>query len=212
VLIGLVRITRRTGLTEARLSVGSAPLDALAEIGHSLRPTVFVLGWHSVGEPFRHGVTLLAVPLRFVEATTGWHGGSPAVDDRMFNVEILERVGPIGGSPIAEAYHNAGLAGVVLFMAGLGLLIGRLERRPGNPFGDATVGLMLLPLLIQVRNSFAPVPAQLAFGLLMLLLVRVLALGIPGRRNRRRIGHSIGGQRAHPVSHPGPRPELSGRA
>jgi len=174
VLIGLVRTTRMAGFGALASSVWSSPLDAIAEMGYSLRPTVVVLDWHSSGEPYRHGATLVAVPVRFLEAMTGWHGGPPAFDDRLFNVEILHRIGPIGGSPVAEAYHNAGVAGVVLFMAAVGLVLGRLERRPANPFSNAMVGIVLLPPLIQVRNSFAPVPAQLAIGLLLLCLVHVM--------------------------------------
>jgi O-antigen polysaccharide polymerase Wzy len=167
VLIGLVRQTRLTGFAgSGRSSVGS-PLDALAEMGYSLRPTTTVLGWHSAGEPFREGVTLIAVPLRFLERLTGWHGGPPAFDDRLFNAEISDRVGPIGGSPIAEGYHNFGVLGVVLLMAVIGFVLGRLERLPCTAWGTAVVGAVLLPMLVQVRNSFAPVPVQLALGLLL---------------------------------------------
>ena len=86
----------------------------------------------------------------------------------MFNVEIANRVGQIGGSPVAEAFHNFGTVGVVLFMAVLGALLVRLERR-----SDAVVGVVLLPLLIQVRNSFAPVPVQIGIGLLLVALTRM---------------------------------------
>lgn len=171
VLIGLVRQTRLVGFGQpAGTSVGS-PLDALAEMGYSLRPTAVVLDWHSAGEPLRDGATLVAVPLRFLESLTGRHGGSPAYDDRLFNVEIGQRVGPMGGSPIAEGYHNFGTLGVVLLMLAIGLVIGRLERLPRTPRGIALTGVVLLPLLMQVRNSFAPVPVQLVLGLLLLWLV-----------------------------------------
>lgn len=165
-LAGVVRQTRIGGL--AALSPSSwltAPLDAVAEMGFSLRPVVVVLGWD---EPQRAGATFVAVPVRFLESFLGWHGGPPAYDDRLFNVEIANRVGHIGGSPVAEAYHNFGTLGVVLFMAALGALLARLEWRT-----DAVLGVVLLPLLIQVRNSFAPVPVQIGFGLLLVLLSRV---------------------------------------
>ena len=175
ILIGLVRTTRLTGFGSSVFSIWAAPLDAIAEMGYSLRPSVVVLGWHAAEEPFRHGVTFAAVPLRFVEAVTGLHGGPPVYDDRLFNVEILHRVGPIGGSPLAEAYHNAGIAGIVLFMVAAGVVLGRLEQRPLSPSGNALTGIVLLPLLIQTRNSFAPVPAQIAVGLLLLWLVRMIS-------------------------------------
>ncbi|NKE61963.1 O-antigen polysaccharide polymerase Wzy [Lentzea sp. PSKA42] len=165
-LAGVVRQTRIGGLTSLSPSLWlSAPLDAIAEMGFSLRPVVVVLGWD---EPLRVGATFVAVPVRFLESFLGWHGGPPAYDDRLFNVEIANRVGQIGGSPVAEAFHNFGTLGVVLFMAALGALLARLEWR-----SDAVLGVVLLPLLIQVRNSFAPVPVQIGFGLLLVALTRV---------------------------------------
>ncbi|TWP52410.1 O-antigen polysaccharide polymerase Wzy [Lentzea tibetensis] len=162
VLSGLVRKTRTEG--EAVLDALALPLDAVAELGFSLRPTVVVLGWD---EPGRGGATLVAVPLRVVESLTGWHGGPPAHDTRLFNVEIADRVGQIGGSPVAEAYHNFGIVGVALFLGVAGAVLGRLERCSG-----VVLGVVLLPVLIQVRNSFAPVPAQIAFGLLLVGIAR----------------------------------------
>jgi hypothetical protein len=176
VLVGLVRQTRLTGFSQPVGALLASPFDALAEMGYSLRPTAVVIDWHSAAEPFRDGVTLIAVPLRFIEKLTGWHGGPPAFDDRLFNVEIAQRVGAIGGSPIAEGYHNFGAAGVVLVLAAIGLTVGFAERAPRTPLGNALVGIVLLPLLVQVRNSFGPVPVQLALGLLLLWFVRV---GIP---------------------------------
>ncbi len=163
-LADVVRQTRIGGLLSPSWWV-TAPMDAVAEMGFSLRPVVVVLGWD---EPMRAGATFVAVPMRFFESFLGWHGGPPAYDDRLFNVEIANRAGQIGGSPVAEAFHNFGTLGVVLFMAVLGALLARLERRP-----DAVLGVVLLPLLIQVRNSFAPVPVQIGIGLLLVALTRV---------------------------------------
>ncbi len=171
VLIGLVRQTRLGGLSAA--SSLASPMDAVAEMGYSMRPTVVTLDWHSAGEPYRLGSTLIAVPLRFVENLTGWHGGVPAYDDRLFNVEVMARVGPIGGSPIAEGNHNFGTIGVVLLMAAIGVALGMLQRAPRTPTGHALVGIVLLPLLIQVRNSFALVFVQLMIGLFLLGVVHV---------------------------------------
>jgi len=123
--------------------------------------------------------------VRFFEKLTGWHGGPPVRDDRLFNVEILDRVGPIGGSPVAEGYHDAGLFGVLLLLGAIGCAIGWLERRPATPLGHAAVGVLLLPLLGQIRNSFAPVPAQIAVGLLLLLVVHEVAQRAESRRTRR---------------------------
>ena len=174
-LIGLVRTSRLGDTSAPASSLWSAPLDAVAEMGYSLRPAVVVLDWHSFGEAFRYGATLFAVPLRFVEGISGWHGGAPVHDTRLFNVEVLDRVGPIGGSPVAEGYHNFGIVGVLLLLGAIGLVIGLLERRPRTPFGDATLGVVLLPLLIQTRNSFAPVPVQIGLALVILAVARLVS-------------------------------------
>ncbi|MEU0885626.1 O-antigen polysaccharide polymerase Wzy [Lentzea sp. NPDC005914] len=163
-LADVVRQTRIGGLLSPSWWL-TAPLDAIAEMGFSLRPVVVVLGWD---EPMRAGATFVAVPMRFLESFLGWHGGPPAYDDRLFNVEIANRAGQIGGSPVAEAFHNFGTLGVLLFMTVLGALLARLERR-----SDAVLGVVLLPLLVQVRNSFAPVPVQIGIGLLLVALTRV---------------------------------------
>jgi O-antigen polysaccharide polymerase Wzy-like protein len=181
-LIGLVRSTRLPDGGAAASTLWSAPLDAVAEMGYSLRPTTVVLDWHAFGDPFQHGITLIAVPLRLIERLVGGPDGPPVPDYRLFNVEIMDRVGPVGGSPVAEGYHNAGLLGVLLLLGAIGLAIGWLERRPGTLSGHAVVGVLLLPLLIQIRNSFAPVPAQLAVGVALLLVVREVAMRAQDRR------------------------------
>ncbi|HJQ44878.1 MAG TPA: O-antigen polysaccharide polymerase Wzy [Amycolatopsis sp.] len=183
-LIGLVRTTRLAVADASASTPWSAPLDAVAEMGYSLRPTVVVYGWHAFGEPFLHGMSLIAVPVRVLEGLTGWHGGPPAHDTRLFNVEISDRVGPIGGSPVAEGYHNAGLAGVLVLMIAIGLVLGWLERRRGTALGDGLAGIVLLPLLIQIRNSFAPVPIQLGIGLAALCLVAAVPRWVSTRRRR----------------------------
>ncbi|HYQ63660.1 O-antigen polysaccharide polymerase Wzy [Actinophytocola sp.] len=192
VLIALVRTTRLPDGIAAASTLWSAPLDAVAEMGCSLRPTAEVLDWHASGEPFRHGITLIAVPVRLVERLGGWHGGTAVLDDRLFNVEIMDRVGPVGGSPVAEGYHNGGLLGVVLLLGAIGLAVGWLERRPATLLGHSTVGVLLLPLLVQIRNSFAPVPAQLAVGVVLLLVVREVA---KRPRDRRPISPAQPGRR-----------------
>jgi hypothetical protein len=172
VVIGIVRTGRTTGYSvPTGKQLMTSPMDAIAEMGYSLRPTVEVLGWTGHGEGYRHGATLTAVPVRVIEKLTGWHGGPPVQDDRLFNVEIMHRVGPIGGSPVGEGYYNFGLLGVLLMMGGIGLLVGWLNQRPLRML-DARVAL-LVPMMGNVRNSFAQVPAQLLTIAVLLVVVRV---------------------------------------
>jgi hypothetical protein len=167
VVVGVVRETRSEG--PGAILQGdwvAAPADAVSEMGYSLYPSVVVHQWHSAGEPYRHGVTLLAVPLRYAERL---RGDVPTVeDDRLFNVEMMQRVGPVGGSPVAEGYHNFGAIGVVGLLGGIGLLIGLLDRRPRSAASAAVLAVVLLPLLVDVRNSFAPVLPQIVLGLVVL--------------------------------------------
>ncbi len=173
-LIGVVRLSRAGGFGALfSTSAVGAPMDAVAEMGYSLRPTVVVLAWHAQGDPLRGGDTFLAAPARTLERLLG--ESPPVFDTRLFNVEILSRVGPIGGSPVAEGYHNFGLAGVVGVMALLGLLIATLTRRDRTPMSDAFFGAILVILLTQIRNSFAPVPAQILLVVALLAVVRLLA-------------------------------------
>jgi hypothetical protein len=175
-LIAAVRTTRNQGV--GNLLAGdwtASPLEAVAEMGYSLRPSVVVLGWEAHGEPPRGGITFVAVLVRAVERLTGWNGGPPAVDLRLFNQEIYSRVGPIGGSPVAEGYHNFGPAGVVGVMFAIGLVVALLARRPTAFYSDALLGVVLVPLFVEIRNSFAVVIPQIGLGLALLLAIRLLA-------------------------------------
>jgi glycosyltransferase involved in cell wall biosynthesis len=165
-LVGVVRASRMGGLGALRYAPWKvSPLDAIAEMGSSLRPTVVVLGWHAKGEPFRMGATFIAVPLRVIERWTGWHGGPPANDERLFQNELLLRAGPIGGSPVAEGYHNFGTLGVIALLALIGGVVGGLDARPSAPLADALTGVVLIPLLTQVRNGAGALLPQIGIGL-----------------------------------------------
>ena len=172
VVIGIVRTGRTTGYSmPSGKQILTSPMDAIAEMGYSLRPTVEVLGWTSHGEGFRNGATLTAVPVRLIEKLIGWHGGPPVQDDRLFNIEVAHRVGPIGGSPVGEGYYNFGTLGVIVLLGAIGLFVGWLNQRPLRML-DARVAL-LVPMMGNVRNSFAQVPAQLLVIAALLVVVRV---------------------------------------
>nr|WP_228047627.1 O-antigen polysaccharide polymerase Wzy [Saccharopolyspora sp. HNM0983] len=184
VLITLVRQFR------GQLGVSAAsPLDAVAEMGFSLRPTTMVLGWHAAGEPFRGGITFIGVPVRALEKLFGAPPDAESYDDRLFNVEIMERVGPIGGSPVAEGYHNFGVLGPVLVLMVIALLVTVAERGAGRVFADARLGVVLVPLLENVRNSAASVAVHIGIGVLLLAAVHAWV----GLR---------GGPAARPPDHP----------
>ncbi|WP_408897267.1 hypothetical protein ACJ5H2_20400 [Nocardioides sp. R1-1] len=168
----IIRVTRTEGLRALTAGAGDfSPWQGLAELGYSIYPVVVVQGWMDGGEEPRRGTTLVAVPLRFLEGVFG--GAVPVEEDhRVFNVEIMDRQGPIGGSPIAEAIRNGGIPFVVVLMAAIGALLWlsvRAQGRRGVLWGI----VILLPLLIATRNSFAPIPVQWAIGSLMVLMATV---------------------------------------
>jgi hypothetical protein len=166
-VIGVVRESRLEGPSALlRADWVTSPLDAVGEMGFSLHPTVVVYQWHEDGEPFRNGTTLAAVPLRMVDRLAG---NPPTTDDRrLFGQELLARIGPIGASPVAEGYHNFGTAGVIGLMAAIGLIIAALDRRRVRAVNDAVLGVVLLPLIADIRNAFSVVPAQVFVGLVLI--------------------------------------------
>jgi hypothetical protein len=108
----------------------------------------------------------------------------------VFQNELLRRAGAIGGSPVAEGYHNFGTLGVIVLLALIGGVFGALDARPSTPLADALTGVVLIPLLTQVRNGAAALLPQIAIGLAAVAVAcvaqRVLA-SAPGwpRANRR---------------------------
>lgn len=170
VIAAVVRQTRIGG------TVGGGPwyreaISTVTELGFSLRPAVEVLRWEDSGLPYSWFVTFVAVPIRLVERITGWHGGRPALDERLFNVKVNTLVGPIGGSPVAEGYDAAGWVGVVVVMVLIALAICWISRSNAERTRRLSMfPVVFLPLVIAVRNSFAPVLAQIIVGSVLVWL------------------------------------------
>lgn len=146
-------------------------MSTVTELGFSLRPTVEVLRWDGAGQPHSWFVSFVAVPIRLVERITGWHGGNPVIDERLFNVKVNQLAGPIGGSPVAEGYDAAGWIGVVVLMALIAVAIcwvGRIQSE--RPRRLAMFPVVFLPLVIAVRNSFAPVLPQIVVASVLVWL------------------------------------------
>ncbi|WP_158296480.1 O-antigen polysaccharide polymerase Wzy [Nocardioides albidus] len=180
-LISVLRQTRLDGIAGIMARKWSlTPMDGLAEMGYSLYPVVAVGRWLERGESERYGATLFAVPARFLTRVSGGAVPPAEGDDRLFNVLVMRREGPIGGSPIAEGLLNGGLLGIVLLMFVIGAAIAWAdlqESRAGVLAGLA----VFLPLIFETRNSFAPVPAQVCLGLVMLIAARLLSPPLPSR-------------------------------
>lgn len=170
-LTSVLRQTRAGGL-RALLDlhgVAFAPMQGLAEMGSSIRTVMFVRDWMATGLPPQHGITLVAPIVRMFERLTGT--STTDLDYRLFNVEMLNRAGPFGGSPVAEGLRNGGVPFAICLMLVLGLIVGALNKLPNGPLASAAVILFLTPLLVNTRNGFASVPAQWIIGSVVFYLV-----------------------------------------
>jgi hypothetical protein len=175
--LAVVKNLRQSGLgNTSAAEVEANPFGALAEMGSTLRPVSEVVDWVATGDPLLWGASYWApIDRMLVYVIPGWPR-LPAEDDpRLLNVVIQDRVGPVGFSPIAEAYYNFGRLGVVSVLLLTGLWLGRADGSRCSPMRLAVVGLILSELVLDVRNNFVTVPTHLAVGLFVLGAVRVSA-------------------------------------
>jgi O-antigen polysaccharide polymerase Wzy len=119
----------------------ASPIDALAELGGSLRPVFEVVRWnHSGIVGWLWGTTYWAPFERFFMRVMPFIDPIPAsLDNRLMNVAIGSHAGGAYGFSIAaEAYVNFGYAGA----AGVGLLTGYAMRKLGHHFAVTGNGAM----------------------------------------------------------------------
>lgn len=186
------------------------PFDGLMELGSSLRPVVEVLTWEHAGDRRLEGSSYWAPIERAFERILPHAVRRDArKDERLMNVLVLERVGAIGFSPVAEAHYNFGPWGVLCVLFLIGIVLGILDAWPATPIHLCLTGAILLPLLINVRNSFTPIPAHLFVGTLSTALVFFV---IGPHHNRKRSSRTTPLVSSLSPSAPQPKPEPSPRA
>jgi len=182
VLINAMQQVRKIGvqgLSEADIQYN--PLGALAEMGSSLRPVAVVVSWRDNGEDYIYGASYWAPVERALQLIVPFGVRLDASDDeRLLNVLMARRAGPYGLSPIAEAYRNFGAIGVCFIMLLTGFLIGAMDTWPATHVRQIMLGIIMVTLLLQVRNAFTPVPAQLVMGFLVLGAIVLLNKIWPG--------------------------------
>lgn len=170
-LINGARNIRERGISGGPVDVTAfSPLEALAEMGSSLRVVSQVIIWHEhQGEDYQMGDTYTVAPVRLLEGLFSPTGTIPAGSDfRLMNSEIMSRSGAIGGSVIAEPFHNFGIVGVVLIAVCLGVLFGYFSQRSFTVAVAVTYVCVAVPLFNHIRNSFVPVlPFILISGLVV---------------------------------------------
>lgn len=182
--IAAARQVRSVGVSSlSDTAVSANPLDGLAEMGASLRPVSEVVFWQQMGDPFDHGATYWApIDRALVYVIPGWTRPPIDRDYRIMNILLMERVGPIGFSTVAEAYRNFATFGVIGVLMLLGLFMGRIDTWPNSAIHQAVAGTIMIALLGHVRNSFVPVPMQLLVGFTLTALVYFRALDGGARR------------------------------
>jgi hypothetical protein len=169
-LIPVIREVRTFGLGALPEALVSPRLDALVEMGESLRPVEQVVRWHAEGEPYQLGNSYWAPFERGAARLLPGLKPIAADDDlRLMNVLVLDRIGAIGFSPVAEAYRNFGPIGVVIVLGLFGIALGAIDTIRDRWTAVIAIATLYPPLLINIRNSFVSVPAQCAAGVLLVL-------------------------------------------
>lgn len=159
------------------------PAAAVQELGQSLRPTFETIRWIEGGDPYLDGGSYWAPIergfLRLFPVQARIEGEE---DRRLLNVLVQERVGPIGFSPVAESYYNWGVPGVVAVLTAIGWLVAFLAVNPPSLLRQALMASIYVPLLIHIRNSFAPVLAQTLVGAVVIVALLMLEHWLRTRR------------------------------
>lgn len=172
-----VRVIRQVGFGSGFDPSTFRPFDGITELGYSIRPLVVASDLHErYLEPYVGIDTYLAPFRRFIVGRLLGGDVIPVADDpAVFGAMISRRVGPIGGSPVAEAFHAGGVLAVVVVIALIGVLVARLDSLESTPLRNVLIGTVGFVLLLWVRNDFTPVPFEIAAVVAMVLAVRVAA-------------------------------------
>lgn len=176
------QVVSATGPAIGSSATSLDPLDALVELGYSLRPTVVVLQWQQAGQAPLDGASFVSPFYRTLHRIVPELGPAlPASEDPDLLNEVVANtpgVGAIGFSQTAEAYDNWGFAGVVGFLLLLGLIMSWIDRSPRNILSQLIRVSFFIPLLVEVRNAFTAVPIQIALAIVLSVMVVLTARGI----------------------------------
>jgi oligosaccharide repeat unit polymerase len=187
--IGLIGFLIITGIVKnARVSgdysgdMGINPLNAIAEMGSSLRAVQETVKWRkndnfellmggSYWAPFERQFALFIPQLERIDVEE---------DGRLLNIVVQKKAGPIGFSAIGEAYLNFGEKGVIVVFFLFAYIMAKLDSSASTVRNDILIGIGLLPIFVTVRNSFIHVPAQLVLGMILAALFMYVTYKKPG--------------------------------
>lgn len=189
--ISLVRETRQYGLSEVlsgqEVAAEVSPLSGMTEMGGSLRPVATTVHYIDVAHnQLLLGQTYVYPLWRQVQRVLGIPRSDPMTDPRFIANHIsLLYSAAMGYSVVAEGYANLGTIGVLLFALVWGASLGVLERYADKPYGLAFLGAVLLPMMINIRNSFIFVPAWVFLGGAVILFARFILRGLKEEQSNR---------------------------
>ncbi|MBM0204235.1 O-antigen polysaccharide polymerase Wzy [Micromonospora sp. NPDC051227] len=194
----VIRQAREGGTGGFRLTNASLnPLDGLAELSATLRTVVVVREWRQVeNQPYVGWETYWAPVERLIGRFLGLDIAPAALDDRNLSTAFLARpeLGPIGGSPTAEAYRAAGVVGVVVVLALMGALIAHLDGIRSGSIWEYAVGMVGYVLLVWSRNNVTPVVAQAGLCVAIILVARWVGAQRPDPVEDARLGRAVPGR------------------
>lgn len=151
------------------------PLNAIAEMGSSLRTVQEVIKWRREGYQRLYGASYWAPFERQIALFLPIERLPAKKDKRLLNVVVQEKAGPIGFSPVAEAYTNFGEKGIILMAIILGAIFAKFDKVPSTIRADVMMGVTIIPLFVMIRNSFTFIPVQIILGLVIATIIIQLA-------------------------------------
>jgi len=178
--ISALREVRQVGIQNAAATgVTASPLDALTELGGSLRPLSEAIYWKATGDQYIYGASYWAPfdrALAKIVPGGGWKLLPAEQDPRVLSsLAQMRGDGPIAFSVVAEAYRNFGPIGVCLIMMLIGFLLGRMDIWPSTQVRQVLLGVLLVPFLFEIRNDFTAVPLEIAEGCAALCIVLLIS-------------------------------------
>lgn len=178
--IAFVQQTRGFGLEDADYWVAvreaADPLSGMMELGGSLRPVSAAVNYIDVEHrSLLRGGSYVYPVVRIVGQILGSDDGEPEDEPRLIASHFAWLYqSAMGFSVVAEAYVNGGTVGVFVFALLWGALLGLVMSRIRGPYGLALLAAVLLPMVVNIRNSFIFVPGWLFWGCATLLVGRLL--------------------------------------
>ncbi|MBK5462546.1 O-antigen polysaccharide polymerase Wzy [Peribacillus sp. TH27] len=157
-------------LEEVNLSI----IDPFVQIGYTLRPHVYTVGWIENGEEFIFGESFL-VPVQ--RGLSNFIPFMPPIEYEGKPYSFRDRLPTMGYSIVAETYYNFGIIGSFIISPLLVFFLTYLGDRPKNFLILTLITGITTVLINNIRNAFAFVPGQIIIiiGLLgMIVLLNLL--------------------------------------